>query len=273
MTEELIDRIRSVPPLPKTFIEIDAICSDNNGTISQLSKAVEKDPMLVANLLKIVNSPLYALRSEVKSVSQAVSLLGMKEINSLSATVSIKKLLKVDMEPYGIEPEKFALISNIQGALIKEWFKKIDREKADMLFMPALLQETGKIIIADEVVRQDEVFQFKPEIETAINISQVEKIYTDTTSAEVTAKIFEHWGFEEFIVNIIRYSDDFTKAPEKYREFSLYLKVVKTAVAVNAPLSERNITIACNILEKEEQSFKEFLNAIDIIKKNYEENF
>jgi HD-like signal output (HDOD) protein len=273
MTEELIDRIRSVPPLPKTFIKIDAICSDKNGTIVELSKVVEKDPMLVANLLKIVNSPLYGLRSEIKSVSQAVSLLGMKEINSLAATVSIKKLLKVDMEPYGIEPERFALISNMQGALIKAWFRKIDRNKAETLFMPALLQETGKIIIADEIVRNDEVFQFKSEIETTTNIPMVEKMYVDTTSAKVTAKIFEHWDFEEFIVNIIKYSDDYTKAPDEYREFSLCLKVVKIAIAINTPLSERNITIACNILEKEGLSSEQFLEAIDVIKKNYKENF
>ncbi len=273
MTEELIDRIKSVPPLPKTFMEISAICNDSNGTIAKLSKIVEKDPMLVANLLKIVNSPLYSLRSEIKNVSQAVSLLGMKEINSLAAMVSVKKLLKVDMEPYGIEPERFALLSNMQGALIKVWFYNIDKNKAITLFMPALLQETGKIIIADEIVRNDEVFQFKSEIETAIDISKIEKIYANTTSAKVTAKIFEHWGFEEFTVNIIKYSDDYIKAPDEYREFSLYLKVVKTAIAVNAVLSERNITIACNILEKEGLNIDQFLKAIDEIKKNYEENF
>ncbi len=273
MTESLIDRIKSVPPLPKTFIEIDMVCSDADATIADLSKIVEKDPMLVANLLKIVNSPLYSLRSDIKSVSQAVSLLGMKEINSLAAIVSIKKLLKVDMEPYGVEPEKFALISNMQGALAKAWFQKIDKNKSDILFMPALLQETGKIIIADEIVKNDETFQFKSEIESTINISMIEKMYVGISSAEVTSKIFEHWGFEAFIVNIIKYSDNYENAPEEYKEYSAILKIIKTAVALNAPLSQRNITIASNILKKENMSIDLFLDAIDEIKKDYEGNF
>jgi len=249
------------------------IIATGNATIADLSKIVEKDPMLVANLLKIVNSPLYSLRSDIKSVSQAVSLLGMKEINSLAAIVSIKKLLKVDMEPYGVEPEKFALISNMQGALAKIWFQKVDKNKSDILFMPALLQETGKIIIADEIVKNDETFQFRSEIESTTNISMIEKMYVGISSAEVTSKIFEHWGFEAFIVNIIKYSDNYENAPKEYKEYSIILKVIKTAVALNAPLSQRNITIATNILKKENISVDLFLDAIDEIKKDYEGNF
>jgi len=273
MTEELIDRIKAIPPLPETFIQIDAICSDPNGTITELSKVVEKDPMLVANILKIVNSPLYSLRSEIKSVSQAVSLLGMSEINSISAAASVKKLLKVDMEPYGISPERFALISNMQGSLVKSWFGNVDKGKADTLFMPALLQETGKIIIADEIVRNDEVFQFKSEIETAINIPEIERMYVGVTSAEVTAKIFEHWGFDKFIVNIIKYSDNYSLADEEYREFAIYLKVAKTAIAVNAPLKERNITIASNILKKENIELDSFLDAVEKVRENFKGEF
>jgi HD-like signal output (HDOD) protein len=270
MTEGLIDRIRSIPPLPETFVQIDAICDSPDGTIAELSKVVEKDPMLVANILKIVNSPLYGLRSEVKSVAQAVSLLGMKEISSLSATISVKKLLKVDMEPYGIAPEKFALISNMQGALIKKWVGRINREKAETLFMPALLQETGKIIIADEIVRNDEVFQFKSDIQTAVNIAQIENMYVDTTSSEVTAMIFEHWGFDEFLVDIIRYSDVPQNADDEYLEYSWYLNIAKTVLAINAPLSERNITIGLNHAKKSGLDDVKLLEAIESLKEDYE---
>ena len=270
MTEELIERIRSIPPLPETFIRIDEICSDPNGTVYELAEVVEKDPMLVANILKIVNSPMYNLRKEVKSVSQAVSLLGMKEINSLSATISVKKLLKVDMEPYGIVPEKFALISNMQGALIKKWVGKIDRQKAETLFMPALLQETGKIIIADEIVKNDEVFQFKSDIETAVNIAQIERMYVDTTSSEVTAKIFEHWGFDKFLVEIIRYSDNPEAADDEYREYATYLNITKTALAVNAPLSQRNVTIALNHAKKAGLDEEKLSEAMRLLQESYE---
>ncbi len=55
----------------------------------------------------------YCFGKEIKSVSQAVSLFGMSMTRSIAIGNSVRKLLNVDMEPYGITSEKFA--DNIQG--------------------------------------------------------------------------------------------------------------------------------------------------------------
>ena len=261
MIEDIVDRIRSLPPLPKSFAEVNSVCSNPNSAISDLAKVIESDPMLVANLLKVANSPLYSFQREIKSVLQAISLFGMSTTRSLITSISVKKLLNVDMEPYGITPEEFVHISGLQSSLVMKWYKKIDSSKVDELFLAALLQETGKILIADEIVRNDEVYQFKSEIQTAYNIPSVEKMYVDTTTAEITSKIFEHWGFDKKIVNMIRFSDNYERA-EKLREYSLALKIAKTAVPVNSPLSERSINAALSILRKEDMDEQLFLDAV-----------
>jgi len=265
MLENITERIKTLPPLPKSFHQINEICADDNGTIDKLAKVIETDPMLVANLLKVANSPLYSFRREIKSVLQAVSLFGMSTTRALTTDISIKKLLNVDIEPYGVIPEDFVQISGLQSTLIREWYSKIDRKKLDILFLGALLQETGKILIADEIVKNDEVMQFKSEIETTVNIAQVEKSYVGTTTSKITAKIFEHWGFDELMVDAINFADDIESAPEDIREYSLALKIAKTAIPMNAPLSERSITIALNILEKEGLDEAIFANAIEKI--------
>ena len=261
MIEDIVERIKSLPPLPKSFAEVNSVCSNPNSAISDLAKVIESDPMLVANLLKVANSPLYSFQREIKSVLQAISLFGMSTTRSLITSISVKKLLNVDMEPYGITPEEFVHISSLQSAIIMKWYKKIDASKVDKLFLAALLQETGKILIADEVVRNDEVYQFRSEIQTAYNISAVEKMYVGTTTAEVTSKIFEHWGFDKEIVNMIRFSDNYDKA-EELREYSLALKIVKTAVPINLSLGERSVNAALLILEKEDMDKQLFLDAL-----------
>ena len=261
MIQDIVDRIKSLPPLPKSFAEVNSVCSNPNSAISDLAKVIETDPMLVANLLKVANSPLYSFQREIKSVLQAISLFGMSTTRSLITSISVKKLLKVDMEPYGITPEEFVNISAMQSALVMKWYKKVDASKVDKLFLAALLQETGKILIADEVVKNDEVYQFKSEIQTAYNIASVEKMYVDTTTAIVTSKIFQHWGFDEKIVNMIKFSDNYENA-EDLKEYALALKVVKAAVPINAPLSERSINQAVAILQKESMDEQLFLDAV-----------
>ncbi|MFA6144317.1 MAG: HDOD domain-containing protein [Sulfurimonas sp.] len=249
MKSSMINSIKSLPPLPKTVIDMQRICNDPNSSISDLVKTVEKDPMIVANLIKAANSPLYGLRREIVSVAQAVSLFGMSMTRSIGLGNSVRKLLNVDMEPYGISSDRFAEISSMQGSLAYRWYLQIDRAKADKLFLAAFLQETGKIVIASEIIQEDLTTNFKSEIDTALDISIVERSYAESTTAEVTAAIFTHWNFDHDFVQMIEYSDTPNQAPEELKEFSTVLHVIKNLIPINAPLSERSITQGLKIAE------------------------
>ena len=269
MLEEIAERIKALPPLPKSFQQMNLICQDPTASTADLATVIEEDPMLVANLLKIANSPLYSFRREIKSVLQAVSLFGMSTTRSLVTDMSIKKLLQVDMAPYGVTPEEFASISGLQGALISQWYGNVDATNIDMLFLAALLQETGKILIADEVVKNDETYQFRSEIENSTNIADVEKMFVRMTSSEVAGLIFKHWKFEDTMVKAIEYSDALGIAPAEIRSYAVALKVVKTALPINSPLSERSINLALNLIEKEKLDKQVFLAAVTKLKEYY----
>jgi len=268
MLHEIAERIKSLPPLPKSFQQITTICKNPESSVNDLARAIEEDPMLVANLLKVANSPLYGFRREIKSVLQATSLFGMATTRSLVTDMSIKKLLNVDMAPYNVTPETFAQICGWQSALMMQWYKKVDPSKLEILFLSALLQETGKILIADEIMKNDETFQFKGEIENSINISSVEKTFVGISSSEITALIFEHWKFAPLIVEAIRFSDAYETAPDDVRPYALALKVVKTAIPLNSPLSERSLTLALNLIQKEGLNEGLFTQAVDAMKEH-----
>ena len=237
----MIDSIKSLPPLPKTVIDMQRVCNDPSSSIADLTKTVEGDPMIVANLLKAANSPLYSLRREINNVTQAVSLFGMSMTRSIGLGNSVRKLLNVDMEPYGISSERFAEVSSMQAILVHKWFNPIDRIKADKLFMAAFLQESGKIVIASDIIQEELVTNFKSEIETALDISIVERSFVDATTAEVSAAIFTHWNFDRDFIKMIEFSDAPLKAPEEIKEFSTVLNIIKTLAPINNPFGERAI--------------------------------
>ena len=241
MKNSIVESIKSLPPLPKTLIDMQRVCADPDASIADLAKTIESDPMIVANLLKAANSPLYMFGREIKNAAQAVSLFGMSMTRSIALGNSVRKLLNVDMEPYGVSSERFAEVSSMQAALIMNWFKKIDRVKADKLFLAAFLQETGKILIASDIIHEDQSFQFKSDIEHSNNISQVEFSYVEDTTATVTAAIFEHWRFDAEFVDMIRFSDNYNNAPEEIKEYATALNIVKTILPINAPFSEQAI--------------------------------
>ena len=265
MKSSIIESIKSLPPLSKTIIDINKVYADPDSSIHDLASVVEHDPMIIANLLKAANSPLYGLRKEIQSPVQAVSLFGMNMTRTIALTNSVRKLLNVDMQPYGITPDTFAHISELQATLMMRWYKKINKEKADKLYLASFLQETGTILIASDIIQEDETTSFYSEIELTNNIASVEKAYVDVSCSEVTAKIFEHWNFASEFIEMIKYADNPKAAPDEIKEYSTALNIVKTIVPLNKPLSEVAINIGLKKADNAGYNHEILEDAIDSI--------
>lgn len=268
MKSSIVDSIKSLPPLSKTIVDINRVYANEDASIHDLAKIIEHDPMIVANLLKVANSPLYSFGKEIRNIGQAVSLFGMGMTRTIALGNSVRKLLNVDMQPYGISSEKFAHISNLQASFAHKWYKNIDKEKADKLYLSAFLQETGKILIASAIIEEDETISFKSEVENSNDLAMVEKSYVGVTTSQITAEVFEHWGFDKEFIEIIRYADNPKEASEDLREYSTVLHIVKTIIPVNQPFSERSINFGL----KEAQDAGYDIALIESVIKEFKDN-
>ncbi len=249
MKSSIIDSVKSLPTLSRTITEINRVCADKSTSIADLVKVIEEDPMIIANLLKAASSPLYGFSREIKNVEQAVSLFGMSMTRSIAIGNSVRKLLNIDMQPYGITSEKFVKISSMQATLMFNWYKKINKKKAEVLYLAALLQETGKILIASYIIQNDEAFSFKSEVDISNNLAQLECSYVDVSASEVTALVFKHWNFDKNMIEMIKYADNPDAAPEDIKEYSIALNIVKTIIPINKPLAEQSINFGLRLAD------------------------
>lgn len=264
MNNTIVDSIKSLPPLSKTISEINRVYADEESSINDMVKAVESDPMVVANLLKLANSALYNFGREIKTVSQAVSRFGMAMTRTIAVGTTVRNLLNVDMQPYGITSERFAEISALQAIFLTAWFAK-DREIGQRLYLPVFLQETGKILIASKIIQDDETISFKSEVELSNNLAQVEYSYTNMTSAQVTSMVFDHWNFDKEVVELIKYSDTPSKAPQELQKYAHILNIIKTIIPVNKPFSEQAINFGLKKAENAGFDADELQMAIDVV--------
>lgn len=272
MQRSIIDSIKSLPPLSKTIMDINKVYADPEASVMDLAKVVERDPMIIANLLKAANSPLYGFAKEIRNASQAVSLFGMSVTRSIAISNAVRKLLNVDMQPYGVTSQRFAEISELQATLMMQWYKQVDKSKAEKLYLATFLQETGKILIANIIIQDDETTSFYSEIELSNNIAQVEKMYAQMTSSEISSQIFEHWHFDEDFVVMIKYADDPKSAPQRIKEYATALNIVKTIVPINRPFSEIAINIGLKKASDAGYNHEFLEDAIDDILDQLEKN-
>jgi HD-like signal output (HDOD) protein len=236
----ILQKIESLPPLPKTVIEIGEFRKKPNKEAIELLNIIEKDALIISTLLKISNSAMFGFRSKVETPSRAVSLLGINFTISVAIGGTVQNLLMTNLEPYGINSDDFMRASNISSTLASLWLSKIDVDLKEEIILPALLQETGKFILADLIASEKKSELFKSKIASGASIEDAEKELLEITTSQITAQIFRHWKLSDNLINMIEFVDDILKVAPEYLQKSQMLDVIKTACNINNPLSEEN---------------------------------
>jgi len=262
MNENVIKKIKTLPPLPKSVLEIQKITSDPDGSIADLIKVVKEDPMLTANLLKAANSPLYGFSRQIKNVDQAVSLFGMSTVKGFAIASAVRNSLKINLSAYGISESQFVSVSQMQNALIVNWYRR-DRSKLDILSTASFLIEIGAVIISSILVAEGLADEFKNRLTTE-NRTELEREYLQTDTIAVTAEIFNYWKFDTELVDAIKFANNLDEIDDK--TYSAPLKVAYTIVDLFQPFSEEAIKNGISLAEKYGLNVEALNEAIKVIK-------
>ena len=240
--DDLLRRVESIPPLPRTIILIEEYRRKSEKEISELHDIISKDALIVTNLLKIANSAMFDFRSKVETPIRAISLLGINFTISVAISASSQKLLVTTLAPYGLTNDNFMNSSNIASVLASLWLGKIDETIKDEIILPALLIDIGKYIIADMILNEQKEKEFKAKIEEGIlSIEEVEKEFLGFSSSYVTAQIFKHWKLSPNLINSIEFVDDINSVSKEFERKAKILSVIKTVANIKEPLSEKSI--------------------------------
>lgn len=261
----ILEKIESLPPLPKTIIEIEEFRKKHNKEAIDLLEIIEKDALIISTLLKISNSAMFGFRSKVETPSRAINLLGINFTISIAIGGTVQNLLMSNLEPYGINSDDFMRASNISSTLANLWLSKIDIDLKEEIILPALLQETGKFILSDLILSEKKSEDFKNKIASGSSIEDVEKELLGATTNQITAQIFRHWKLSDNLINMIEHVDDLSNANANFKKKSQILDVIKTACNVKDPLSEVNVAKAIKKATAYGFDVKIFIKAIETL--------
>jgi HD-like signal output (HDOD) protein len=263
MTEEILKKIKQLPPLPESAMQIEAVYQDPNSTFNDMVKILEKDPLLTADILKAANSPLYGFSREINAINQAVSLFGMGTVRGFALASIVKKSFTIDLSPYEIDNNMFSALSKQQHALMIAWCLRKEGALLGILSPAAFLVEIGKVLIAQHIISENLQKTFHDTLVKLQDVEEAEREVVGVDTPEVSAKIFEYWRFEPGLINTIKNCQNPDNAQEEDERAAQILHVVRTAVPINGVMTDETIAKAKELIIKYNLDMQSFDKALD----------
>lgn len=249
MTKTLLENIDAIPALPESIQEVERVYQNEDSTFEDMQRAIEKDPLLTADILRIVNSPMYGVKSTITNVKQAISLLGKESVRTFVLATAANSFT-IDLSPYNMTTEEFKFACDRQLALMINWLIRRQPKRLAQLGPASFLVDLGRVIIAKTLIEDDKVSHIQDAILKGKDISKAEKEACGAQTTDVTATLFRNWNFDPEIIHVIRYSDDPEGTMDEDREMAAELKAVRETVMPNGEVTEASIATAKETIEE-----------------------
>ncbi|MEA1956134.1 MAG: HDOD domain-containing protein [Campylobacterota bacterium] len=263
MTEDILKKIKQLPPLPESAMQIEAVYQDPDGCFSDMVKILEKDPLLTADILKAANSPLYGFSREINAINQAVGLFGMGTVRGFALASIVKKSFTLDLSPYGINNDMFSALSKKQHALVTSWCLKKENKLLGVLSPAAFLVEIGKVLIAQQIMADGKEKEFRDALKELQNVEAAERKVVGVDTPEVSATIFKQWKFEDGLVDVIGNCTNPDKAEDEDKKPAQILNVVRTAIPINGIATPESLNEARKLIEEYDLNLESFEAAVE----------
>ncbi|MDA3967759.1 HDOD domain-containing protein [Helicobacter sp. WB40] len=254
MNSLLLETINNLPPLPATVSELrDYInTAGDNLELSKVATIISKDPLLIAELLKLANSPYYGISRQISTIPQAVSLLGVSNVKNTILADAVKKKFVVDVSPYGLDTDTFLRYSAEETEFISNWLNKEDKALSDTLIPCAMLLRLGMILLSSILIKSNKDKEFLAENmkNNFQNIHELEDKYCGIDSLSFLGFLFDYWKFDEILIQSVTYINNPHSASSETKKSAYALSIINCLFEPYNPLSSFNCKKAIALIKE-----------------------
>jgi putative nucleotidyltransferase with HDIG domain len=197
---EIMHRSDLIPPLPDLVVRLLGLLNQPQTEPEHLEQLLKNDQVLVAKMLAIVNSPFYGLNRTVRTIRDAVMVLGFRGVRSLVLATSTTKFLQRNYACYGHEAKGLWLHSVCAAAgsrfLAREC--RMSSDDCEQLFVAGLLHDIGKLILVPYLG------DAAPQRDVGVLVHDVEREIVGLDHTEAGALVTAKWNLAQEVQDIIK---------------------------------------------------------------------
>ncbi|MBI4179437.1 HDOD domain-containing protein [bacterium] len=143
---DVLKKITVVTPMPDTVANLMQMLNDPNVDLAKVAAVINRDVGLTAMLLRLSNSAFHGLKSEVTSVSKAVTVIGVKKLRQLVLSAALLDNFK------NIPRDRFSAFWE-HSVRVAQWSKELavilGHAESDEYFLAGFLHNIGVLILLE----------------------------------------------------------------------------------------------------------------------------
>lgn len=185
-----------LPPFSPVLNRLIATLSLEDVSFSRVAGIIEKDPVLAGNVIRTVNSAMYARLGRVSTVRHAVSLLGIEKLRNLTIGLSSFRMWNNVPAAEGWSMREFNRHSVSVAILADLIAQRANLSCAGIAFTAGLFHDIGRLLIASGLrLEHAEINRFQRESGRAR--IECEKEILGFTHADLSAEALAAWKLPE----------------------------------------------------------------------------
>jgi len=207
---ERIERCATLPTLPAVAVRVLELCQREQLDLNEIASAISNDPALSVKLMRTANSPIFALRREVTTISYAISLLGINAIRTLVLSFSLARNLSTGRVRELQDYWRRSILSALAARAMCNGPLLCLREEA---FLCGLLQDVGMLALAQALGPQ-----YAELLETAkgdhAELIGIERVALGGDHAQVGAWLLDRWRVPSMLARVVAASHGVNETAE-----------------------------------------------------------
>ncbi len=205
--DKLMRKVGKLPTMPHVASKILDMVGDPETSAKKLQLVIDSDQVLAMRILKVANSALYSLPRKVKTLKEAIVMLGFNHIRSLVLAEAIQNLFKGKGKK-GDLLESMLWEHSVGAAMAaKTVARGLYPGLSEEAFVTTLVHDIGKLILlqaepaAYQAIVQEIYSDYRP-------FGELEEKSFGMDHAQVGAALAERWNLHEQAVQAIRLHHD-----------------------------------------------------------------
>lgn len=220
LVESILSESTGIATMPEVTVRIIDIVENPQSNAQDLHDVIRNDPVLSSRILKVVNSAIFALPSQIADVDRAIVLLGISAVKNIAIATSMTHLFTGSAPIDGLSPREVWRHSIGMAVGAKLIYSARKRQGGDEAFLAGLIADLGLLVErqALEAPLAQAVSRYREE---GGDFCKIEREVIGADHQLFGKMLAKKWRFPETICNAIGHHHEPLELPVVVRELPL----------------------------------------------------